>query len=175
MYSGMKFRPLLILCLTVLSLSSNAQICKYVVNDKDPLTDDIIRTVRTRLTGPTPYYYFSYIRNGDDYKFNVEVGDYGELDNTIPKDSELIMRAGNGEVIRMKAIESSTPEIISDFGSKISRYEITYQMTEQNMKDIAESGIVFIRIKDMRNTFSDQEIPEAVVQISKENGECIFK
>ncbi|SNT29000.1 hypothetical protein SAMN05421640_3217 [Ekhidna lutea] len=165
--------PLLLFCL--LTFEGSSQICKYVVNEQDPLTDDIIRTVRTRLTGPTPYYYFSYIRNGDDYKFNVEVGDYGELDNTIPQDSELIMRAGNGEVIRMKAIESANPEIIDDFGSKITRYEITYQMTEENMRDIADSGIVFIRIQDMKNTFSDQEIPEAVIQISKENGECIFK
>ena len=171
----MKMRYLFTFSLMSIGLFSNAQICKYVVNEQDPLTDDIIRTVRTRLTGPTPYYYFSYIRNGSDYKFNVEVGDYGELDSPIPKDSELIMRAGNGEVIRMKAIESSTPELIDDFGSKITRYDITYQMTEQNMKDIAESGIVFIRIQDMKNTFSDQEIPAAVVQISKENGECIFK
>lgn len=171
----MKFKSLIVFCLLLVSLFSNAQICKYVVNEKDPLTDDIIRTVRTRLTGPTPYYYFSYIRNGDDYKFKVEVGDYGELDTIIPKDSELIMRAGNGEVIRMNAIESAAPEIITDFGSKITQYEITYQMTEENMKDFEESGIVFIRIKDMKNTFSDQEIPEAVVQISKENAECIFK
>ena len=57
-----------------------------MVNDKDPLTDDIIRTVKTRLTGPTPFYYFSYIRNGADYKFEVEVGDYGELDTIITRE-----------------------------------------------------------------------------------------
>ncbi|WP_370086292.1 hypothetical protein [Ekhidna sp.] len=171
----MKFKSLASIAFLLLAFASNAQICKYVINDKDPLTDDIIRTVKTRLTGPTPYYYFFYIRNGSDYKFGVEVGDYGELENSIPKDSELIMRAGNGEVIRMSAIESASPQIITDFGTKITRYEVTYQMTEENMMAIAESGIVFIRIKDMKNSFSDQEIPAAVVQISKENAECIFK
>ncbi|MEO9870811.1 hypothetical protein [Ekhidna sp.] len=171
----MRLKLILLFALFVMGLGSTAQICKYVVNEKDPITDDIIRTVKTRLTGPTPYYYFSYIRNGSDFKFQVEVGDYGELDTVIPKGSELVMRAGNGEVIRMNAIESSSPEIIKDFGSKITRYDITYQMSEQNMKDITESGIVFIRIKDMKNTFSDQKIPEAVVQISIDNAECIFK
>ena len=171
----MKVKSPLIVVLILISLASNAQICKYIVNEKDPITDDIIRTVKTRLTGPTPSYYFSYIRNGSDYKFNVEVGDYGELDTVIPEGSELIMRAGNGAVIRMKSIASATPEIIKDFGSRISKYDITFQMTEQDMLDIRESGIVFIRIKAMKNTFSDQEVPDAVVEISKANAECIFK
>lgn len=171
----MKLKSALIIGLLFCGFVSTSQICKYVVNEKDPITDDIIRTVRTRLTGPTPFYYFSYIRNGSDYKFYVEVGDYGELDTVIPKGSELVMRAGNGIVIRMKSIEDSAPEVIQDYGSKISRYDITFQMTEQDMLDIRDSGIVFIRIKEMKNTFSDQEFPEAVVEISKANAECIFK
>lgn len=171
----MRLKSLAIISLILVAFSGRAQICKYVVNEKDPLTDDIIRTVKTRLTGPTPFYYFYYIRNGSDYKFQVEVGDYGELSTSIPKGSELVMRAGNGNVIRMTSIDKVDPEVINDYGSKITQYKVIYQMTEQDMKDIAESGIVFIRIKDMKNTFSDQEIPEAVVQISKENAECIFK
>ncbi|MEO9485587.1 MAG: hypothetical protein ABJG47_19155 [Ekhidna sp.] len=145
------------------------------MNEKDPITDDIIRTVKTRLTGPTPFYYFSYVRNGSDFKFNVEVGDYGELATVIPQGSELVMRAGNGSVIRMQSVEEATSQIIDDFGSKITSYNITFQMTEQDMRAIAESGIVFIRIKAMKNTFSDQQIPIAVVEISKANAECIFK
>ena len=171
----MKFRIVLIIGLVLAGFYSNAQICKYVVNEKDPLTDDIIRTVKTRLTGPTPFYYFSYIRNGSDFKFRVEIGDYGELDASVPKGSELVMRAGNGEVIRMQSIEDADPKIIDDFGSKITSYDVTFQMTERNMRDIEESGIIFIRIKAIKNTFSDQEIPAAVVEISRSNAECIFK
>ncbi|WP_421765159.1 hypothetical protein [Ekhidna sp.] len=171
----MRLKVLFSFVLLNLAFTSTSQICKYVVNDKDPLTDDIIRTVKTRLTGPTPFYYFSYIRNGADYKFEVEVGDYGELDTIIPENSELIMRAGNGDIIKMKALSKAEPEIIDDYGTKITRYLIMYQMTEQDMRAIAESGIVFIRIQDMKNTFSDQEIPEAVTKISMENGACIFK
>lgn len=171
----MRSKILFVVSLIVIGFSSSAQICKYVVNEKDPITDDIIRTVKTRLTGPTPYYYFSYIRNGSDYKFRVEVGDYEDVKTKIPKGSELVMRAGNGKVIRMQSIEDATTEIIQDFGSKITRYDITFQMTEQDMMDIRDSGIVFIRIKEMKNTFSDQQIPDAVVEISKANAECIFK
>ncbi len=171
----MRLKLTLVLTFIILGFSSGAQICKYVVNEKDPITDDVIRTVRTRLTGPTPYYYFSYIRNGSDYKFRVEVGDYEEVSTSLEKGTELIMRAGNGAVIRMQSIEKVTTEIIKDFGSKITRYDITFQMTEQDMLDIKDSGIVFIRIQDMKNTFSDQQIPEAVVEISKANAECIFK
>lgn len=172
----MKTRSIITLALLAfIAVNSHAQICKYVVNEKDPITDDIIRTVKTRITGPTPYYYFSYIRNGSDYKFNVEVGDYGELDTVIPQGSELVMRAGNGAVIRMQSIESASPKIIDDYGEKITQYDITFQMTEQDMQNIRESGIVFIRIKEMKNTFSDQQIPTAVIEISKANAECIFK
>ncbi|WP_420318592.1 hypothetical protein [Ekhidna sp.] len=171
----MVIRGLVSFAMLCITLTSTSQICKYVVNEKDPITDDIIRTIKTRLTGPTPFYYFSYIRNGSDYRFEVEVGDYGELDNTIQKGSELVMRTGSGNVVRMESIEKAEPEIIDDFGSKITRYNIIFRMTEETMKDIAESGIVFIRIKEMKNTFSDQEIPTALVTISKENAECIFK
>ena len=171
----MRLKIALLASIIFLGFNSYAQNCKYLVNEKDPLTDDVIRTVKTRLTGPTPFYYFSFIRNGSDYKFQVEVGDYGELSTSIAKDSELIMRAGNGTIIRMKAIEKADPEIIDDYGSKITKYLITYQMSEVDMKHIADSGIKFIRISDMKNTFSDQEIPTAVVEISKSNGECIFR
>lgn len=171
----MKYKLFFTLCILFVAFTAQSQICKYVVNEKDPITDDIIRTVKTRLTGPTPFYYFSYIRNGADFKFEVEVGDYGELETVISESSELVMRAGNGDVLRMQAIAKAEPEIINDYGTKITRYLIKYQMTEQDMRAIAESGIVFIRIKDMKNTFSDQEIPEAVTIISKENAECIFK
>ena len=171
----MSLRGIFIFVLLNGILFSYGQICKYEINDKDPLTDDIIRTVRTRITAPRPFYYFSYIRNGNDYKFKVEVGDFGELSHTIPRGSELIMRAGNGEVIRMQAVESASPGIIKEFSDVITKYEITYQTDEAAMRAIAESGILFIRISDLKNSFSDQTIPEAVVQISKENAECIFK
>lgn len=171
----MRLKTLAIIGLILVSFDSQAQICKYVVNDKDPLTDDIIRTVKTRLTGPTPFYYIYYIRNGGDYKFQVEVGDYGELTNAIPEGSELVMRTGSGAVVRMHALAESKPEIIDDFGSKITKYEAIFQMTEETMKDIAETGIVFIRIKAMKNSFSDLEIPTGVVEVSKKRAECIFK
>ncbi|WP_424961275.1 hypothetical protein [Ekhidna sp.] len=171
----MRFKTLAIISLIFVSFYGHGQICKYVVNDKDPLTDDIIRTVKTRLTGPTPFYYIYYIRNGSDYKFSVEVGDYGELTDAIPKGSELAMRTGSGAVVRMSSLAESKPEIIDDFGSKITKYEIAFQMTEQTMKDIAETGIVFIRIKAMNNSFSDLEIPTGVVEISQQKAECIFK
>ncbi|NQZ77939.1 MAG: hypothetical protein HRT61_17810 [Ekhidna sp.] len=171
----MKIKGTLLIFLSLTCMLASAQTCKYVVNEKDPLTDDIIRTVKTRLTGPTPYYYFSYIRNGSDYKMRVEVGDYGDLDGVIPKGSQLILRAGNGDVIRMEALNEGSPNVIDDYGSKLTKYDVTYQMTESDMKSIAESGIVFIRISDMKNTFSDQEIPTAVVEISQSNAECIFK
>jgi len=154
---------------------SQAQICKYIVNEKDPLTDDIIRTVRTRLTAPTPFYYFTYIRNGADYKFKIEVGDYGDLNSTIPKGSELILRAGNGEIFKMQAIQEAVPTTVKEFSTVFTKYEITYQTSEEAMRAIEASGIKFIRIADLKNAFKDQEIPEAVIQISKENAICLFK
>ena len=171
----MRLKTLAVISLILVSFLAQAQICKYVVNDTDPLTDDIIRTVKTRLTGPTPFYYIYYIRNGSDYTFSVEVGDYGELTDAIPKGSELIMRTGSGAVVRMNALAEAKPEIIDDYGSKITKYEIAFEMTEETMKDIANTGLVFIRIKAMKNSFSDLEIPTGVVEISKENAECIFK
>jgi len=168
-------RTILLVVFIAFCSFSFAQICKYEVNEQDPLTDDIIRTIKTRITSPTPFYYISYIRNGSDYKFKVEVGDYSEDRSIIPKDSELIMRAVNGEVFRMKAIEKAEPEVIKDFGSEIIKYKITYQTSEEALKAVAESGIMFIRIQSLKNSFTDQPIPDAVIEISKENAICLFK
>ena len=171
----MKLNLVLIFVFVIQISAAKAQICKYIVNEKDPLTDDIIRTVKTRLTAPTPFYYFYYIRNGDDYKFKVELGDYGELDNIVPADSELILRAGNGTIYKMKAIEAAAPETLKEYSTVLTKYEITYQTTEEAMRAIEASGIMFIRISDLQNSFKDQQFPEAVVQISKEKAICLFK
>lgn len=171
----MQLRFLFIFFLLFQISITKAQICKYIVNEKDPLTDDVIRTVRTRLTAPTPFYYFTYIRNGKDYQFKIEVGDYGELENIIPKGSELILRAGNGTIYKMQAIEQSAPEKVKDFSTILTKYVITYQTNEETMRAIADSGIRFIRIANLESSFKDQEFPEAVVGISRENAICIFK
>ncbi|MEM9896111.1 MAG: hypothetical protein AAF789_07050 [Bacteroidota bacterium] len=164
-----------ILLLILLSNGAYGQICDYEVNETDPLTDDIIRTIKTRLTAPTPYYYFYYIRNGSDYKFRVEVGDYGEPEGRISEDSELIMRTGDDAIYKMPVVEEVAPQRKKEFATVINTYDITFQMTEEAMKSIAASGIKFIRIAEMQNSFSDQVFPDAVVEISKEHGECIFK
>ncbi|MEM7298103.1 MAG: hypothetical protein AAF391_07535, partial [Bacteroidota bacterium] len=87
----MKLKSIFSLLFILVGLTSVGQICKYEVNETDPLTDDVIRTVKTRVTDPRPYYYFYYIRNGSDFQFKVDVADYGELSDVIKKGSELIL------------------------------------------------------------------------------------
>lgn len=171
----MKMRVLLVILFTSTLVFAEAQICKYIVNEKDPLTDDVIRTIRTRLTAPTPFYYFTYIRNGSDYKFKVEIGDFGNQTNKIPQGSELILRAGNGDIFKMQAIEEAVPETTKEYSTVLTKYEITYQTSEEAMRAIEASGIMFIRISDLQNSFKDQQIPEAVIEISKANAVCLFK
>ena len=171
----MKLKLLLVFLLALQFSVIQAQNCKYLVNDQDPLTDDVIRTIRTRLTAPTPYYYFTYIRHGGDFKFKIEVADYGELINEIPSGSELILRAGNGEIFKMKAVDKAIPMAVKDFGSVLTRYEILYQTSEEAMRAIETSGIKFIRISDLQNSFRDQEFPPAVMEIAKANAICLFK
>ncbi len=156
----------------------SAQRCKFLVDDKDPITDDIIRTIKTRITGPitgvTPYYYFYYQRVGKKYTFRVEIADYGEFKHTIPEKSELIIRLEDGELIRINAIQAAYPTPIKDFGKELTAYEIFYEIPEADMGKIANAGITFIRGTDFKNTFSDQRIPTPITKQSKENAMCVF-
>ncbi len=155
-----------------------AQRCKFLVDDKDPITDDIIRTIKTRITGPisgiTPYYYFYYSRVGKNYTFKVEIADYGVFKHTIPEQSELIIRLEDGELIRINAIKEALPVRIKDFGEELTSYEIDYEISEEDMGKIAKSGITFMRGTDFKNSFSDQRIPTPITKQSKENAICVY-
>lgn len=160
-------------------LVSTAQRCKFEVDDKDPITDDIIRTIKNRITGPisgiTQYYYFYYKRSGSNFKIRVEVADYGELKHSIPEKSELIMRTGGGDIIRIYSIAEVFPKTIKDITQVLTVYEVEYEIPEEEMKKIADSGVVFIRGVDFKNAFSDQKIPRAVVEQSQINAACLFR
>ncbi len=161
------------------SSSLSAQKCKFIVDDKDPITDDIIRTIKTRITGPisgvTPYYYFYYHRVGKKYTFRVEIADYGEFKHVIPEKSELIIRLEDGELIRINSIQPANPTAIKDFGQELTAYEIFYEIPEADMEKISKAGITFIRGTDFKNTFSDQRIPTPITKQSKQNAICVFE
>lgn len=172
-------RKLLVLFLTLMiGAGVSAQRCKFIVDDKDPITDDIIRTIKTRITGPisgiTPYYYFYYNRVGSKYVFKVEIADYGAFTHSIPEQSELIIRLADGELIRINAMSEALPIAIKDFGQELTSYEVDYDISETDMAKITKAGITFIRGTDFKNTFSDQKIPTPITKQSMENAKCVF-
>lgn len=175
----MSFRHLLVFFFLCIATFASAQRCKYLVDEKDPITDDIIRTVKNRITGPisglTPYYYFYYIRSGSDYKIRVEIADYGAQTHSIPKGSELIIRLEDGGLIRINSIEEAQPKELKEVTEVLTGYDVLYQIAEEDMKKIVNSGIVFIRGLDFKNSFSDQKIPTPITKSSKFNAGCIFK
>lgn len=176
----MNFKPLFALVLLFLGgLHVNAQRCKYLVDEKDPITDDVIRTIKNRITGPitgvSPYYYFYYIRNGSSHTFKVEVADYGKLTHSIPEKSELIIRLEDGALIRVFASKEAKPQPIKEYGEELTAFEIAYEISEEDMKKIEQSGIIFIRALDFKNSFSDQKVPKPVTEQSQFNAACIFK
>jgi hypothetical protein len=165
--------------LIITSLSVNAQRCKFIVDDKDPITDDILRTIKTRITGPiagvTPYYYFYYIRTGSNYVFRVEIADYGKFNHTIPAKSELIIRLEDGELIRIYAVGEANPTPITDWGEELTSYDVSYEISEEDISKISKAGITFIRGTDFKNTFSDQRIPSPITLQSKNNAICVVE
>lgn len=160
------------------ALGAQAQRCKFEVDDKDPITDDIIRTIKTRITGPiagvTPYYYFYFQRVGKKYTFRVEIADYGEFKHSIPENSELIIRLEDGELIRINSVQPAHPTPIKDYGQELTAYEVFYDLPEEDMAKIAKAGITFIRGTDFKNTFSDQRIPKPITIQSRENASCVY-
>lgn len=174
----MNMRLLIFFLVLSVGTGAMAQRCKFIVNDKDPITDDIIRTIKTRITGPisgiSPYYYFYYSRVGSKYTFKVEIADYGVFTHNIPEKSELIIRLSDGELIRINSIGEASPTSIKDFGQELTGYEVDYELPAEDMAKISKAGITFIRGTDFKNTFSDQKIPTPITKQSKENAMCVF-
>lgn len=165
--------------LLIVGFTGYGQRCKYIVDEVDPLTDDIIRTIKNRITGPitgiSPYYYFYYMRSGSNHKIKVEVADFGEQSHAIPKGSELIIRIADGTIIRMNSLEEAKPKLIKEFSTSMTAYEVEYEIPEEEMKKIVNHGITFIRGVDFKNSFSDQKIPKPVTEQSRLNAECMFR
>jgi nicotinate-nucleotide pyrophosphorylase len=154
---------------------SIGQICKYEVNEVDPLTDEVIRTVNHRITGPLPYYIIDYKRYGSAFQLDISVGDFGELTDVIEKGSEIIFRTGSGDIFKSETKETINPSSKENYGDIITSYELSYEITEEAMKKIAETGITFIRISDLKNTFGDLKFPDVATDISIEKASCLFK
>ncbi|MEQ9403723.1 MAG: hypothetical protein RIM99_09075 [Cyclobacteriaceae bacterium] len=176
----MRYRILALFTLLLIGLQDvAAQRCKYLVDEKDPITDDIIRTIKNRITGPisgiSPYYYFYYVRSGSNHTFKVEVADYGESTAVIPEKSEMIIRLEDGGLIRIYSKNKAQPEQIKELSEVLTSYTIEYDIPEEEMKKITASGIVFIRATDFNNSFSDQKIPRPVTIQSRNNAKCIFR
>ncbi|MEP5613515.1 MAG: hypothetical protein ABJP45_14785 [Cyclobacteriaceae bacterium] len=174
----MNLRSLIFFLVVLIGVAANAQRCKFIVDEQDPITDDFIRTIKTRITGPisgvTPYYYFYYSRVGSTYTFKVEVADYGVFTHSIPAKSELIIRLSDGALIRINSLNEALPKPIKDYGQELTAYEIEYALPEEEMAKITKAGITFIRATDFKNTFSDQKIPTPITTQSMENAVCVF-
>lgn len=171
----MKFRYLLLSFLFILTFTAFSQICKYEKNEIDPITDEVIRVTKTRITSPTPYYITTFYRYGDKYQIKINVGDNGELTHTIKEGSEMIIRTGSGEIIRVNANEDAEPKVTTEYGEKSTEFIVTYDVPEEEMKKIAKSGIAFIRATDLKNMFSDLKVPDVVTELIQHDVECLCK
>lgn len=154
---------------------AKAQICKYEKNEVDPITNEIFRTTKTRITSPSPFYITTFYRLDHKYQIKVEVGDNGQQAHTIHKGSELALRTGDGDVISIYAIADAEPFVNNEFGDPITEYIITYDIEEEDMKKIAKSGISFMRVQDLQNTFSNLKVPEVVQELIQFDVSCLFK
>ncbi|MGH1338044.1 MAG: hypothetical protein ACRBFS_18125 [Aureispira sp.] len=69
----------------------------------------------------------------------------GEQNVVIPKGSEIFFKLKNGKIIKLESITDTHPQTILSGDIILSRYTYAFQLTKEQMKDLASDKIVFMR------------------------------
>jgi len=143
-----------VLLLFACTMQLNAQKCKFDYEKKDPLTGNLTRKSTFTIIATVPFYtidkpmiwklYFNRI--GDTYFISMFFDLAGNTRDIITPENTIVFKLANGKVITLSAKDNYVPSahIVQDT-YVVSLYESQYEISEEDMRILAASPLVFLR------------------------------
>ncbi len=138
------------------SITSYSQKCK---TDRDPFTNDKITSFN--FNNKTVYFE---IKN-DTITFDITFNYWGEREHIFDRNTEVLLKLENSSKVELRTVKKSKPKIESITSSNgffsglgggmttsssenFTAYSFVFNLTETELKNLAESEIDIIRIPD---------------------------
>ena len=166
-----KLKATILLLLTAIQFVSVAQNCKYDYDKEDPISGQKEQRIKFNCT---MVYTFAFYRNGNDHRVESYIMMPGEQNFVLPEGSKIDIKLSNKKVLTLASAGKAAPET-NIYGSTVrTSYSMSYSITSEQLTEIQNNGIVFIRTYLQNGTqWYDHELKDKKIQKTKEAAGCM--
>lgn len=164
-------RILLVLVLMCTADVIHAQNCKFDLDKTDPFTNEKEQRISYRYN---VYFRFSFYHKGADYRIQSSVSMPGEQKFNLPEGSKIDIKLNDGNKITLNSDNEVLPAPYIDKEQVYSAYEMTYRITQDQVAQIADSGILLIRTWLKGDSYYDYEMKKKESEKVQFNAGCIL-
>lgn len=153
----MNFKNLSVLFLlfTLYVIPVNAQKCKYQFDKEDPITGE---RIRRNIHNINMWTKLAFYRANDDTRVELNFVKGGEQNFAIPVGTEIIIKTGDGKLLKLKSANKAMPQSFVTGNQVATAYAISYFISKEQMQQIADNGIKFIKAMILDDLSVDYEI-----------------
>ncbi|WP_321308118.1 hypothetical protein [Marinifilum fragile] len=169
----MKTNFLLLLAFVLMSSTSviKAQKCSYTHEKVDEFSGEVERRI---LKQHNFYFKFAFYRLGDDFRLESYVNIPGDQAFLIPEGSKLNLKLEDKSVMELTSIKNATPQSFVSGNQIYSGFALTYPITKEQLKQIEEVGIKFIRTYLKDESYYDMDLKKKKIEKTKDYARCIL-
>src|SRR5690554_6215139 len=156
------------------SVNVIAQKCKFDIDEKDAFNESSLKGFKYTANMNYSVIHYYILKDGQDYKVKLMLQRTGIIkDNILKEKSNFELKLSNGETITAKCIDNALPVI--DNYAMITKYEVYYNISPADIKAIATSVPVAIRLTAIPEIdYSDKIKKRKGEKMSFESG-CLLK
>ncbi|TXH30842.1 MAG: hypothetical protein E6Q96_01185 [Cyclobacteriaceae bacterium] len=168
-------KTFLLLFTLLIGIDSFSQKCEKTI---DPFTNESIASFEWRQRGFRNLYFES--SKGLIY-FQFRAGEMGNFEYTIPKDSEVLIKLENGEVIKLLTsddVRSSSSTTSTGGGNVVfSTYYVKAFVSQKHLEQMAKFRITDLRYPDLNGgvkQYDNKELRNKFEKFLMEGAQCMM-
>jgi hypothetical protein len=144
--------------------------CKYSFDKEDPMTNERVR--RNYVKGKS-YFKFAFYRKANDFRFETLIVFNGTQEFVVPKGQEIVVKLGNGDVIKGINADNATPNSYVANAAVMTNYSMSYIVSKEQMELMAKHGITVVSTKLGNKTYT-LEFKEKALEKNKVKIACML-
>jgi hypothetical protein len=151
-----------VLVCSLLSLSAQAQKCKYDFDKVDPMSNDRVRRNTYTLK---EFFIVGIYRKADDFRFELNVRFAGERNFKIRAGDKIEIKLATGTILTLAAAQDASPVSYVATHQIYTRYAITYAISKEEMQQMGEGGFTVVKAK----LGDDEVVYEASAKVTEKS------
>ena len=165
----MNLQKIFFVILTITTVNSFSQDCPFDLNKTDPFNGERELRISTKYN---EIFTLGLYRKGDVYRFESNINMIGNLSFFLPADSKMDLKLGNGKVLTLSSVKAAAQVFNNEYEN--TSYGISYTISEEQLVEIADVGVQYIRTHLQGEEYYDYEMKKNEIEEIKSNASCIL-